>query len=70
MPGWGWWGIDPTNSTSVSSRHAKIGHGRDYDDVMPLRGTYHGEPEHTLDVEVRISRETISTFQAQAQQQQ
>ena len=70
VPGWGWWGIDPTNSTSVSSRHAKIGHGRDYDDVMPLRGTYHGEPEHTLDVEVRISRETISTFQAQAQQQQ
>ncbi len=70
VPGWGWWGIDPTNATPVSSRHTKIGHGRDYDDVMPLRGTYHGEPEHVLDVAVRISRETLSAFQqAQAQQQ-
>jgi transglutaminase-like putative cysteine protease len=69
VPGWGWWGIDPTNSTAVSSRHAKIGHGRDYDDVMPLRGTYHGDPEHSLDVAVRISREQMSAFQqAQAQQ--
>jgi|GEM_PF-2096999 len=36
---------------------------------MPLRGTYHGEPDHTLDVDVRISRETMSVFE-QAQQQQ
>jgi transglutaminase-like putative cysteine protease len=69
VPGWGWWGIDPTNATAVSSRHAKIGHGRDYDDVMPLRGTYHGNPDHALDVKVRISRETITAYQqAQAQQ--
>ncbi len=67
VPEWGWWGIDPTNDVPVSARHAKIGHGRDYEDVMPLRGTYHGKPEHILEVDVRMSRETMSVFQ-QSQQ--
>ncbi len=65
IPGWGWWPLDPTNSIDVGERHVKIGHGRDYDDVMPLRGVYHGPSDHTLGVSVRISREEMSAFQQQ-----
>ena len=36
IPGWGWWAIDPTNHLAAGERHVKIGHGRDYDDVLPL----------------------------------
>ena len=40
----------------------KIGHGRDYDDVLPLRGVYYGDAEHQLDVVVRM-RELASSQQ-------
>ncbi|HEX9645168.1 MAG TPA: hypothetical protein VGC11_14350 [Acidimicrobiia bacterium] len=56
----GWWALDPTNTEPVGERHAKIGHGRDYDDVQPLRGVYHGKPEHGLGVTVQITRERLS----------
>lgn len=55
VPGWGWWAIDPTNGSPVGERHVKIGHGRDYDDVTPLRGVYYGESEHYLAAEVTMS---------------
>lgn len=55
VPGWGWWAIDPTNGSPVGERHIKIGHGRDYDDVTPLRGVYYGESEHDLAAEVTMS---------------
>lgn len=55
VPGWGWWAIDPTNSSPVGERHVKIGHGRDYDDVTPLRGVYYGESDHHLAAEVTMS---------------
>jgi transglutaminase-like putative cysteine protease len=55
VPGWGWWAIDPTNASPVGERHVKIGHGRDYDDVTPLRGVYYGESDHHLAAEVTMS---------------
>jgi len=61
VPGFGWWALDPTNLLPVGERHIKIGHGRDYDDVMPLRGVYHGTAEHRLDVNVQISRDELSS---------
>jgi transglutaminase-like putative cysteine protease len=60
IPGFGWWALDPTNPQPVSELHVKIGHGRDYEDVMPLKGVYHGEAVHDLGVRVHISRETLS----------
>jgi transglutaminase-like putative cysteine protease len=60
VPGHGWWALDPTNASPVGELHVKIGHGRDYEDVMPLRGVYHGGAEHDLGVQVRISRERLS----------
>lgn len=59
VPGWGWWAIDPTNGSSVGERHVKIGHGRDYDDVTPLRGVYYGESDHHLAAEVAMSTSRI-----------
>lgn len=59
VPGWGWWAIDPTNASPVGERHVKIGHGRDYDDVTPLRGVYYGESDHHLAAEVTMSTSRI-----------
>jgi transglutaminase-like putative cysteine protease len=55
IPGAGWWGLDPTNQQEVGASHVKIAHGRDYDDVAPLRGVYHGPAAHRLDVSVQIA---------------
>lgn len=60
-----WMPLDPTNQQEVGPRHVKIGHGRDYDDLAPLRGTYKGSATHDLDVAVRMRRS-----QQQQQQQQ
>jgi transglutaminase-like putative cysteine protease len=54
VPGAGWWGLDPTNQQEVGPRHVKIGHGRDYDDVPPLRGVYRGPADQQLDVAVEM----------------
>jgi transglutaminase-like putative cysteine protease len=56
IPGMGWLALDPTNSAEVGLRHVKIGHGRDYDDVPPLRGVFSGSADCDLDVQVEIRR--------------
>jgi transglutaminase-like putative cysteine protease len=72
VPGVGWLALDPTNRQAVGLRHVKIGHGRDYDDVPPLRGTYSGPPGAALDVSVEIRRLATAgaSLQQQHQQQQ
>jgi transglutaminase-like putative cysteine protease len=67
IPGVGWMALDPTNKQEVGLRHVKIGHGRDYDDVPPLRGVYTGATNTELTVGVEMRR--LSSF-AQSQQQQ
>ena len=59
IPGSGWWAVDPTNLSPVGERHVKIGHGRDYDDVTPLRGVYYGESDHRLAAAVSMSTSRI-----------
>ncbi|WP_216327141.1 transglutaminase family protein [Deinococcus aestuarii] len=54
LPGFGWLGYDPTNNCLARERHVKIGHGREYSDVSPVRGTYYGGGRGELDVEVRV----------------
>lgn len=65
VPGVGWLALDPTNRQAVGLRHVKIGHGRDYGDVSPLRGTYSGPPHATLDVSVEMRRQTAGQQQQQ-----
>jgi transglutaminase-like putative cysteine protease len=53
----GWVGADPTNRRLAGEQHVKIGHGRFYGDVAPIRGVYKGvagTSEH--DVSVRMTR--------------
>jgi len=51
-----WWGFDPTHLQPVNERHVAVGRGRDYADVSPLRGVYHGAPAENLTVSVEITR--------------
>ncbi|GAA3661834.1 transglutaminase family protein [Microbacterium marinilacus] len=53
----GWQGWDPTNGVEIGDRHVSVGHGRDYNDVPPLRGVYAGPFKSELYVTVTITRE-------------
>lgn len=52
-----WRGFDPTNLIGIGDRHVRVGHGRDYADVAPLRGVYAGPSGSELYVRVQITRE-------------
>ena len=56
-----WWSgdwvpFDPTNGVPIGVRHVTVAHGRDYGDVTPLKGVYHGAPSTGLGVTVEITR--------------
>ncbi|PZS17431.1 MAG: hypothetical protein DLM57_08405 [Pseudonocardiales bacterium] len=51
-----WVPADPTNLTAVGDRHVVVARGRDYADVRPLSGVYHGPPAGSLGVEVELTR--------------
>lgn len=53
-PGTGWVDADPTNRMFPSLEHVTLGWGRDYDDVIPLRGVLLGGGEHELAIEVTV----------------
>lgn len=54
IPFYGWLGLDPTNNTIVTDGHVKIAVGRNFEDCTPVKGTYKGSGEHTLQVTVHI----------------
>jgi transglutaminase-like putative cysteine protease len=54
IPKIGWHALDPTHNRQVNETYVKIGHGRDYADVPPVSGNYHGTLERTMTVEVKI----------------
>jgi transglutaminase-like putative cysteine protease len=50
-----WVGADPTNAKLAGEEHVKIGHGRHYADVAPIRGVYKGNAatsEHVVSVKM------------------
>jgi transglutaminase-like putative cysteine protease len=51
-----WLAVDPTNGAPVRHRHIRVAHGRDYADVPPLSGIYHGAPSKALGVDVQLTR--------------
>jgi transglutaminase-like putative cysteine protease len=51
-----WAGFDPTNGVVAGQRHVIVARGRDYADVTPLKGVYHGAPSTGLGVTVEITR--------------
>jgi len=59
VPGGGepvWVGADPTNRGIAGEDHVKIGHGRYYPDVPPVKGVYRGTAASTLDASVTMTR--------------
>jgi transglutaminase-like putative cysteine protease len=51
-----WFGFDPTNGDPAGQRHVIVARGRDYSDVTPLKGVYHGAESTGLGVTVEITR--------------
>jgi transglutaminase-like putative cysteine protease len=54
IPFYGWLGLDPTNNCIVTDGHVKIAVGRNFADCTPVKGTYKGSGDHTLEVTVHI----------------
>jgi transglutaminase-like putative cysteine protease len=51
-----WVGADPTNRSLTGETHVKIGHGRQYSDVPPIKGVYRGAASAKLDASVTMTR--------------
>jgi transglutaminase-like putative cysteine protease len=51
-----WWDHDPTTDSEINEQYVTVGVGRDYADVSPLKGIYHGQGATDLDVVVEITR--------------
>ncbi len=51
-----WLPLDPTSGAPVLERHVVVARGRDYADIPPLKGIYHGAPTSALDVTVEVTR--------------
>jgi transglutaminase-like putative cysteine protease len=57
VPGQGWQALDPTHNRPPDDTYVKIGVGRDYSDVAPVKGTYKGTTRRTMNVKVKIERQ-------------
>lgn len=55
-PGAGWLDFDPTNGGACGPGHLTLAWGRDYDDVVPLKGVIFGAGAHGLEVGVTVTR--------------
>ena len=51
-----WIALDPTSGAPVGERHVAVARGRDYADVPPLKGIYHGPPDSDMQVTVEVTR--------------
>jgi len=51
-----WLSFDVTNGSDVGERHVVVGRARDYSDLAPLNGIFHGGPAKALGVTVELTR--------------
>jgi transglutaminase-like putative cysteine protease len=51
-----WTPLDPTSLAPVGERHVVVARGRDYADVPPLKGIYHGPSGGGMQVTVEVTR--------------
>ncbi len=51
-----WIGADPTNRMLAGETHVKIGHGRHYADVPPIKGVYRGSAAAAVQASVTMTR--------------
>jgi transglutaminase-like putative cysteine protease len=67
VPGHGepvWVPADPTNRTLGGETHVKIGHGRHYADVPPIKGVFRGPGGADLSASVKMTRTDPSPARA------
>ncbi len=55
LPDETWHGFDPTNSVLTNDYYIKVHYGRDYGDVVPMKGVYRGPDSQALAVSVRVA---------------
>jgi transglutaminase-like putative cysteine protease len=63
IPFCGWLGLDPTNNCMVNETHVRLAVGKNFTDCSPVKGTYRGTSEHTLEVVVTVSYEDGNTIE-------
>jgi transglutaminase-like putative cysteine protease len=51
-----WQAFDPTIGSPTGERHVLVARGRDYADVAPIKGIFHGGSATRLNVSVHLSR--------------
>jgi transglutaminase-like putative cysteine protease len=51
-----WSGCDPTNGTRTGESHVVVARGREYGDIPPHKGVYHGAPGSAPTVQVEFTR--------------
>ena len=51
-----WVPVDPTAGRSIGEHHVLVARGRDYSDVPPVKGIFHGGPTAGLEVSVSLTR--------------
>ncbi len=61
IPFYGWVGLDPTNNCIVNETHVRLAVGKNFSDCSPVKGTYRGTSNHTLEVAVSVSYEDGQT---------
>ena len=61
IPSYGWLGLDPTNNCIANENHVRLAVGKNFFDCSPVRGTYRGTSQHTLEVAVSVSYEDGKT---------
>ncbi len=66
IPAYGWLGLDPTNNCITNDRHVRLAVGRNFSDCSPVKGTYKGTSNHTLEVGVSVSYEDGRTIEETA----
>lgn len=56
FPNYGWIDFDPTNNLIPYNQHITIAYGRDYADVIPLKGVVYNSGDQKLSVAVDVER--------------
>ena len=63
--GFGWVGLDATAGAYVDDRYVPVAHGRDYDDVRPVRGILVGNSIQSQSASLSITRQQVQQVQQQ-----
>jgi transglutaminase-like putative cysteine protease len=55
-----WFAPTPTNRLLAGAEHVKIGHGRRYDDIPPIKGVFRGGSGAKMESSVQMTRADAS----------